>query len=156
MATIACSQLPDVFFHGYRISSLRVENCLTDLPYVADAYVVGVPDHEAKELCGAFIRLAKGTLPQEQVNLAKIRADLSSTLSTYMLPTLLRIMKDGEEVPRTTSQKPIKKRIVKEFFAADCWSADEPTPGVESWGNQPDQVEAKTRAWDWCGLQRAD
>lgn len=149
--------LPDVFFHGYRIASLRVENTLTDLPYIADAYIIGVPDHEAKELCGAVIRLSKDASPPAEVTLSRIRSDLSETLPTYMLPMLLRIMDDEEEVPRTVSQKPIKKKILEQFFGVtDYWSFDSPTPRVESWGNAPEQVEAKTRPWDWCGLQRAD
>ncbi|CAM1509752.1 Fc.00g000870.m01.CDS01 [Cosmosporella sp. VM-42] len=146
-----------VFFHGYRISTLRVQNSLTDLPYISDAYVVGVPDHEAKELCGAVLRIKKDAVNTEQVSLARIRLDLMGGLPTYMLPVLLRILSDEEDVPRTVSQKPIKKRILQELFGiTDYWSVDNPNPKVESWGNQPEQIQAKTRPWDWCGLQRAD
>lgn len=146
-----------MFFHGYRIASLRVENTLTDLPYISDAYIVGVPDHEAKELCGAVIRIQKGSVSPSQVSLAQIRSDLSETLPTYMLPMLLRIMDEEEEIPRTVSQKPIKKKILEQFFGVTTyWSTEDPTPRVESWGNAPEQIAAKTRPWDWCGLQRAD
>lgn len=149
--------LLDVFFHGYRIASLEVENALIDLPYVAEAYVVGVPDHEAKELCAALIRVRKNTVSEDELSLAQIRTELSETLPTYKLPMLLRILKAGEEVPMTISQKPIRKEIVKQYFGVtDYWSAENPTPGVESWGNAPEQIAAKTRPWDWCGLQRAD
>ncbi|KND87442.1 Acyl-CoA synthetase family member 3, mitochondrial [Tolypocladium ophioglossoides CBS 100239] len=146
----------DVFFHGYRIQSIRVEEALTDLPYVSEACVIGVPEDEAKELCAALIRLKEGT-PREEISLARVRADLSETLPAYMRPYLLRIMDDGEKVPCTVSSKPIKKEILKQFFGiTEYWSIENPTPGVESWGDQPVQVEAETKPWDWCGLQRSE
>lgn len=150
---------PDVFFHGYRIATLEVENSLIDLPYIAEAYVVGVPDYEAKELCAALIRIRKNAISEDQLSLAQIRTDLSQGLPTYKLPMLLRILKGGEEVPMTISQKPIRREIVKQYFGVtdhQYWSGEDPTPGVQSWGNAPEQIAAKTRPWDWCGLQRAD
>lgn len=126
------------------------------MPYVSEACVVGVPDHEAKELCGALIRLKHG-VPKEEISLARVRADLSETLPAYMRPYLLRVMNDGEEVPHTVSLKPIKREILKQFFGiTDYWSVEDPTPGVESLGNQPLQLEAETKPWDWCGLQRSE
>ncbi|POR37072.1 Acyl-CoA synthetase family member 3, mitochondrial [Tolypocladium paradoxum] len=145
-----------VFFHGYRIQSIRVEDALTNLPYVSDACVVGVPDHEAKELCGALIR-PRHDVPKDEISLARVRADLSESLPAYMRPYLLRVMDAGEEVPYTVSLKPIKREILKRFFGiTDYWSVEDPTPGVESWGNQPAQLEAETKPWDWCGLQRSE
>ncbi|PIG79525.1 hypothetical protein AARAC_000449 [Aspergillus arachidicola] len=144
-----------IFYHGFRIATLPVENHLTDLPYVTEACVLGVPDHEAKQLCGAIIRCSKDT--SSQVSLHRVRSDLSKYLPTYMLPALLRVLKDTEEIPRTISQKPIKKLILRDFFGVtDYWSIENPTPGVETCGNLPPQREATTRPWDWCGLQRAD
>ena len=76
---------------------------------------------------------------------------------SHMLPALLGVLKDTEEIPRTISQKPIEKLILRDFFGVtDYWSIENPTPGVESCGNLPPQSEATTRPGDWCGLQRAD
>lgn len=147
---------PDILFHGYRIQRTQVEDALTNIPYISEAYVVAVPDHEAKELCGALIRLNQRLVPQE-VSLARVRAELAATLPAYMLPSLLRIMNAGEQVPYTVSLKPNLREIVQRFFlVTDYWSIEAPTPGVESWGNQPHQIDAETRAWDWCGLQRSE
>ncbi|KJZ72286.1 hypothetical protein HIM_08327 [Hirsutella minnesotensis 3608] len=146
-----------ILFYGCRIPALRVETALTDLPYISDAHVLGVPDHEARELCGAVVRLRKGADQSSgSVSLARIRDDLSGSLPTYMLPLLLHILGDDEQVPHTVSQKPIKRRMRKMFFGVDdFWSPELPSPGVEFWDDFSDQVKGEARPWDWSGLQRA-
>lgn len=129
------------------------------LHYVADACVLGVPYHEARQLCGAVIRLrtnGRDLFPQSHVDLARIRADLEGVLAAYMLPVVLRILQDGEQLPRTDSGKPIKKRILAELLGTTEWFPAENLPeGVEYCGCNPVVDEGKTRPWDWGGMQCA-
>jgi malonyl-CoA/methylmalonyl-CoA synthetase len=104
-----------------------------DLPYVANACVLGVPYHEARQLCGAVIQLRRdGALSNSQVNLARIRADLAGVLAAYMPPVVLRILRDGEQLPRTDSGKPIKQRILSEFLGRPSGSQPRICPRVLS------------------------
>ncbi|KKO97290.1 hypothetical protein THAR02_10610 [Trichoderma harzianum] len=128
------------------------------LPYISEACVLAIPDHEAKELCAAVIRLdgASG-VPAPEISLARIRSDLMQSLPMYMLPAILRILKDGEEIPRNISGKFVKAAVRRELFATtDWWPHSNPPPEVEYWGNMPPIFEAATPPWDWCGVQRAD
>ncbi|PNP49778.1 hypothetical protein THARTR1_09546 [Trichoderma harzianum] len=114
--------------------------------------------HEAKELCAAVIRLdgASG-VPAPEMSLARIRSDLMQSLPMYMLPAILRILKDGEDIPRNISGKVVKAAVRRELFATtEWWPHSNPPPEVEYWGNMPPIFEAATRPWDWCGVQRAD
>ncbi|UKZ72529.1 hypothetical protein TrVFT333_000159 [Trichoderma virens FT-333] len=152
-----------ILFRHYRIPSVQVEVALTALPYVTEACVLGVPDHEAKQICAAVVRL---TREQEQlqsrhgeriIDLARLRADMNETLPKYMLPVLVKILGPGEEMPQTVSHKPIKNQIIKKCFGVEkSWSAENSIPGVEYWGSMPAPEEADTKLWDWLGLQRAD
>lgn len=152
-----------ILFRHYRIPSVQVEVALTALPYVTEACVLGVPDHEAKQICAAVVRL---TRDQEElqsrngahrIDLARLRTDMNETLPKWMLPVLVKILEPGEEMPQTVSQKPIKKQIIKACFGVDeSWSAENEVPGVEYWGSMPSPEEADTKPWDWQGLQRAD
>ncbi|KAJ5903493.1 hypothetical protein N7504_005876 [Penicillium tannophilum] len=146
-----------VLFYGYRIPIVELEGSLIDLPYIKEAYVIGAPDHEAKELAAAIVRLKACTDNGEAITLKKIRKDLSATLATHKLPALLRILQDGEEIPRTAGGKSIKPGLLQKFFGIEniipkgySW------PHTEFWGNGIEQGLRQTRPWDWCGLQRSD
>lgn len=146
-----------VLFYGYRIPIVELEGSLIDLPYIKEAYVIGAPDHEAKELAAAIVRLKACTDNGEAITLRKIRKDLSATLATHKLPALLRILQDGEEIPRTAGGKSIKPGLLQKFFGIEniipkgySW------PHTEFWGNGIEQGLRQTRPWDWCGLQRSD
>lgn len=143
-------------FSVYRIPLQRVEQALADLPYVSEACALAIPDHQARELCAAVIRIARtSNIPKSKINLARIRSDLREGLPSYMLPAILRILKDGEEIPRTVSGKAIKKAVRKEYFATtEWWPHNNPPPEVEYWGNVPQVTEADMRPWDWSGMQR--
>lgn len=128
-----------------------------DLPYISEACAVAVPDHESKQLCGIIVRLRRGSTPLEQITLTRIRCDLSSSLAAYMLPTLLRVMKDEEELPRTFSGKPIKRQIVEDYFGTTDWfPAQTPPPMVECWGKMLGISKMEIKPWDWSAKQRAD
>ncbi|KAK8927767.1 hypothetical protein VCV18_004253 [Metarhizium anisopliae] len=53
------------------------------------------------------------------VDLSTIRGDLSRHLPAYQLPTVLRVLRDGETVPRTWSDKTALKQAVRMFFPQD-------------------------------------
>ncbi|RFU29333.1 hypothetical protein B7463_g7018, partial [Scytalidium lignicola] len=156
-----------ILFYGYRIPVLELEQSLMELPYISEAFVIGAPDHEAKELPAAIVRLGvqyhsvhmseTGAPAEKQITLKRIRNDLSATLAIDKLPAILRILREGDDVPRTPSEKPIKRGLLKQFFnISDFVPLNYCEPGVEYWGNQPEQVLSQTRPWDWCGLQRDD
>ncbi|KAI8945865.1 adenylate-forming enzyme AfeA [Xylaria longipes] len=119
-----------------RTSTQKVEHSLLRLPYVAAACVVAVPVEESKQLCGAVIRLKD---VNENINLARIRADLEGDLDVSMRPTVLRILDAEEELPDTATGKPIKRQVIEDFFyAGDCgrdfFSVHNPPPDVEFLG----------------------
>ncbi|KAH8820208.1 hypothetical protein F5884DRAFT_865877 [Xylogone sp. PMI_703] len=158
-----------ILFYGYRIPILELESSLMNLPYILEAFVIGAPDHEAKELPAAIVRLRKpyhspherlsgAELPGDyHITLQRIRRDLSATLAIHKLPAMLRILNDGEDVPRTPSDKPIKRGLLKNFFnISDFVTPKYCEPNVEYWGNHCEQTRSQTRPWDWCGLKRDD
>jgi len=144
-----------IFFRYFQIPALKVEASLMSLPYIADACVLGVPYHEARQLCGAVVRL-QSNATQREVNLASIRAELAGDMPAYMLPAVLRILKEGEQLPRTHSGKPVKKQILSELLGTtDSFPAEDLPDGVEYFGSMP-VIDAKTaKPWDWAGMQRA-
>ena len=131
-----------------------------ELPYIAEASVLGVPHQEATELCGAVVSVRSGALAAgpEEVTLSRIRTDLTGRLAPFMLPAVLRILGEGEELPRTLSGKPIKKKILLDCFGVKDWFRAEEMPReVQYWGCDPPVVaEADVKPWDLGGLQEAD
>lgn len=124
-----------------------------DLPYITEAYVIGAPDHESRELAATIVRL----WDKDPITLNKVRKDLSAILAPHKLPALLRVLDEGEEIPRTASSKPIKRGLLKQFFGIqDFVPAGYSWPRTEYWGNQPEEVLTGMRPWDWGGLQRSD
>lgn len=123
--------------------------------------MLGIPHTVAKELCGAIVRFHPDyNTPPDQMTFAKIRSDLAETLPIYMIPTLLRILKDDETLPLTSIGKPIKNEIRRDFFkTTDWWSIENPPADVEYWSNKAVTVIGEKdlqRPWDWCGQQMAD
>lgn len=127
-----------------------------ELPYVSEACVLNVLDYEAQGLATALIRLRKSTLCQEdhsKIDLRKIREDLSSTLELYKLPTMLRILRDGEELPRTDSEKVLKSKALEKFFHLSGYRPrDYCVEGVECWSTLVDTSLYK-RPWDYGAEQ---
>jgi malonyl-CoA/methylmalonyl-CoA synthetase len=134
----------EIRFYSFRIPVMRVESNLQDLPYISEACVFAAPDPDATELCAAVARLRENN-PQGQRNiLSRIRADLSKVLPSYMLPIVIRILKDGEEVPKTQSGKTVRRFVWKTFFEnADWRSVENPPPGFQYYGNMPPGIAAK-------------
>ncbi|KAI0123700.1 adenylate-forming enzyme AfeA [Xylariales sp. AK1849] len=127
-----------ITFGASQISGLKVEHCLMELPYIHEACVVAVPIDDAKQLCGAVVRL-KGGISAEQITLARIRSDLQGTLDNPMLPTVLRLMEGDKELPRTGTGKPVRRQVIEDYFyegycGRNWFAVDNPPPGIECYG----------------------
>lgn len=127
------------------------------LPYISEAYVLSVLDYENQGLAAALIRLKKAKEAEEMdlnIDLQKIREDLSLTLELYKLPAFLRILQADDEVPQTGSGKPLKKAILGKYFQISGYrDRDYAVHGVEIWSDRTDTT-LQRRAWDWEGEER--
>ncbi|KAJ5711003.1 acetyl-CoA synthetase-like protein [Penicillium malachiteum] len=100
-------------FLDRKISVLELEEHLMRLSYISEAHVLPVLDHETRGLPAALVRLNCGN---SDINLQRIHDDLSTDLDRYKLPALLYILKTGEEVPKTASDKVLKVQALEKFF----------------------------------------
>ncbi|KAJ5726589.1 AMP-dependent synthetase/ligase [Penicillium malachiteum] len=126
-------------FSAFTVSVVELEKRLLELPYVSEAYVLPIMDYEARELVAAVIRLKEPASAQghSQVNLAKVRNDLSSNTEPYKLPRLLRVLQEGETIPLTVSEKARKNEIREKYFKISGYRPrDYAVPGVEFYGNE--------------------
>jgi malonyl-CoA/methylmalonyl-CoA synthetase len=139
----------DIFFYSHRISIPELESSLMDLPYIAEAYVVGAPHYEARELVATLIRLHHGhENSTAKITLAKIRNDLAMTHPSPKFPTLLRILHDNEKVPHTASGKPVKRGLLQKFFCiTDFIPSDYVARDVEYWGTRYYQILSRNQPW---------
>ncbi|KXG49714.1 AMP-dependent synthetase/ligase [Penicillium griseofulvum] len=140
-----------VRFHEYTISIPELERQLLELPYITEAHVLPVKDHGAGGLVAALVRLRKQE--GDSITLKRIRNDLAAmNLASYKLPTLLRILRNEEQVPLTPSEKVLKRECLREFFHISEYIPDPyAVEGVEYCGNQLD-LAASSRVFDWGGL----
>jgi malonyl-CoA/methylmalonyl-CoA synthetase len=149
--------MADIRFRQLRISILAVESSLLKLPYISEACVLAVPHREARQLCGAVVRFQKGSFfePSALTALARIRADLAGSLAPFMLPMVLSVLREGQELPRTHSGKVVKRNVSRDCLGVTEWfSAEAVAPGVEFWGSDLPQVdEAEAKLWDRGGMQ---
>lgn len=120
---------------GYKIGAPEVERVCLDLPYIAEAAVVGVPDEEFGQRVGAIITLAKdqtsGPHQSHQLTIQKLRDDMRKALPAYKLPTLLRIV-DGE-LPKGQTGKVQKKNLGPQCFPEQRWQRD---PEIQVWNSR--------------------
>ncbi|KAF7175183.1 hypothetical protein CNMCM7691_006587 [Aspergillus felis] len=145
---------------GYKVPVLEVEAHLLELPYISEAYILSVPDLQNGTRVAALVRLRvpktthdapESTEEEAKVDLRTIRSDLLDKPSMYKLPTLLRILQDGEAVPETRTGKPVRKQAVERYFPV---SEDFSLPAdVEVWDLTKPEQERPVRAWDWAALQ---
>lgn len=103
-------------FYTYKVPRTTVESHLAALHYVAEGYIMPVSDPQCDTRTAALVRLCAGV---GQIDLNTIRHDLSKRLPAYQLPTLLRILRGHEEVPRTWSGKVAMRKAIETFFAQD-------------------------------------
>ncbi|KPI38157.1 Malonate--CoA ligase [Cyphellophora attinorum] len=102
---------------GYKISALDVEREITNLPYIGEVMVVGVPDDEFGQLVAAAVTLREVDDHAPKVTLSSLRDDLRRRLAGYKLPTLLRIVPG--ELPKNATGKVVKKVLGPLYFPTD-------------------------------------
>ncbi|KAK5282440.1 hypothetical protein LTR40_003328 [Exophiala xenobiotica] len=107
---------------GYKISALDVERQILEHPIITEAIVVGVDDDEFGQRIAAAVVLNEGA---DSLSLPELRSFLRDKLSSYKLPTILRVVR---ELPKTTTLKVPKLLIKKDLFGTDHldiqkWSA---------------------------------
>ncbi|MEF8841737.1 MAG: AMP-binding protein [Haloarculaceae archaeon] len=86
---------------GYRIGPEEVEDSLASHPAVADAAVIGVPDDERGEVPKAFVVLATGHGPGEEL-VETLQSHVKDRLAKYEYPREIEFV---EAMPTTTTGK---------------------------------------------------
>ncbi|RDW72328.1 uncharacterized protein DSM5745_07500 [Aspergillus mulundensis] len=96
---------------------------LLEQPFISDACVLAVTDARSSERVAAVIRLQATGLPARgmadcQPCLRFLREQLTATglVPEYMLPTVLRVLQDDEEIPRTASTKILRAKAAEQYF----------------------------------------
>ncbi|RAL15787.1 acetyl-CoA synthetase-like protein [Aspergillus homomorphus CBS 101889] len=103
---------------GENISPVKIEQCLTKLPGVREAYVVGIPDPVAGEVPMAVIRRDKSVDVSSSTLQAKVQEELGRSFAPTMILELQDDLKQ-ERYPTTTTGKVLKpnlKTLVVEYL----------------------------------------
>ncbi|KAJ5219193.1 NRPS-like protein biosynthetic cluster [Penicillium cinerascens] len=114
----------DLFkFYTYKVPRGQVEAALIALPYITEGYIMPVADPQCDTRTAALVRFHKNgnDTGHNKVDLQAIRNDLAAKmgLPAYQLPTVLRILREHESVPRTWSDKTSMMKAVHMFFPLD-------------------------------------
>lgn len=86
---------------GYRIGPAEIEEFLAAHDAVADAGVIGVPDEMRGEVPKAFVVLAEGNEPSDDLS-KELQAHVKSRLAKHEYPRELEFI---SELPKTTTGK---------------------------------------------------
>jgi acetyl-CoA synthetase len=98
---------------GYRIGPAEIENCLVKHPAVANSAVVPSPDETRGAIIKAFVLLAPGEAPSEQLK-DSIREHVKKHLAAYQQPREIEFV---AELPMTTTGK-VQRKVLREREAA--------------------------------------
>jgi acyl-CoA synthetase (AMP-forming)/AMP-acid ligase II len=96
---------------GENVYPKEIENTLFDIPGVAEAAVIGVPDPQWGEVLKAFLVLAEGVTPgavTEETAIAHCRGNLAG----YKVPKSVEFR---TELPRTATGK-VQKHVLREPY----------------------------------------
>ena len=134
-------------FSTYIVPILEVEAALVSLPYIAEGYILPVPDDMHGHLIGALVRLKPETcLDMLPLTLATLRSDLSLSISLYKQPTLLRVVVD-EEIPLSGQGKLARNKAIEMYFTSStglCY--------LQKWDLTLEMRRPGKKAWDWGGI----
>lgn len=120
-----------------------------ELPFISEACIVSIADRDASTRVAALVRFHQD-FPCG--NLTTIREHLSDKLLLYKLPTALRVLRNGEEIPLTVSGKVIRRQVVEKYFPLTEYC--QLPANVELWNVLGEQKNnGSQKAWDWAGLQ---
>ncbi|MEE8195792.1 MAG: AMP-binding protein, partial [Acidiferrobacterales bacterium] len=86
---------------GYRIGPGEIEDCLLKHPAVVQAATIGSPDELRGNIVKAFIVLAKGYSPSDDLK-KEIQDSVRTRLAAYEYPREIEFI---DEVPMTTTGK---------------------------------------------------
>ena len=135
---------------SWKFYTHEIEEYILGLPGIQEIWVLGVDDEDCGERVAAVVRSrrtqnANGSAP----SLAWLRDSLTahSPLPKYKLPTLLKVLQSGEQMPRTSSGKPSKRLARTRYFPHGF--ADK---GEVEVLDLNDISNVTQRAWDWDGL----
>lgn len=87
---------------GVLVASREIEDCIYQLPEIAEVAVVGVPDEKWIEAVSAFV-VVKAPITKEKI-LEHVRAHLAN----FKVPKQVEIV---EELPRNASGKILKRQL---------------------------------------------
>ncbi|CAG8932825.1 unnamed protein product [Penicillium salamii] len=134
---------------GSRVPRLSVEAQLSHLPQIIEAFIVPVPDPVCVNRVGAIVHSKSGAL-----DLDELREELSPHLPLYQLPTILYVVRGGEEIPRTHTHKLDMKKAVEKFFTSvsHC-SLDSCSSNIQIYDIAKLRAMKPERPWDWAGMQ---
>ena len=93
---------------GYRIGPSEIENCLVKHPAVANAAVVPKPDPERGNLVKAYVVLAAGFPPSDDL-VAELQQHVRGLLAPYEYPKEIEFI---EALPMTTTGK-VQRRVLR-------------------------------------------
>ncbi|KAJ6001523.1 acetyl-CoA synthetase-like protein [Penicillium canescens] len=134
---------------GFRVPRLLVEAQISQLPQIIEAFVVPVPDPTCVNRIGAIVHSKSSDL-----DLDELREELSPHLPLYQLPTILYVLRGGEDIPRTRTNKlDIKKAVEKFFFSVSLCSLDSCSGNVQIYDIGKLKAMKSERPWDWAGMQ---
>ena len=134
---------------------MHVETHLIALPYVAEGYILPVEDTQCDTRVAALVRFHNnpdGNNDDKETDLHTLRKDLSKDMPAYQLPTVLRVLRDGETVPRTWTDKTAVRRALDMFFPQD---ADDRLcgEGMEILDVSQFMKTETSRMWDLSGIR---
>jgi len=108
---------------GYRIGPFEVESALVEHPAVVESAVVSSPDETRGSVVKAFIVLAPGHRPSDELRRA-IQEHVKRVTAPYKYPRRIEFV---EELPKTISGKIRRVELRrKEWESADTTAAQEP------------------------------